>query len=103
MILSRQFNERLAVFGLYVGGVGDGEAAGRKAFCGNEMENIESIISRSEIVFIVGDHGAAIIRRYDLRRKKMFTGKSALARAGGADQDDERQIGKCEFLFHLFH
>jgi hypothetical protein len=31
VILTRQLNERFSVFGLYVGGVGNGEAAGRFA------------------------------------------------------------------------
>ena len=34
------------------------------------------------------------------RRQKMLFRKGALAGSGGTDEDDQRQVGKCELFFH---
>jgi hypothetical protein len=44
MILAREFDERLAILGLDVGGVGDGKAAGSEALRGDVVEEFEGVV-----------------------------------------------------------
>ena len=100
VVLPGQFDEGLAVFGLDVGSVGDGEAPGSETLGGYEMEDFESGVGGGEVVFIVGDKSTAIVGRNDLGGKKVFARESAFAGAGSADKHDEGQIGKGEFFSH---
>jgi len=81
MILAREFDEGLAVLGLDVGGVGDGETAGGEALRGNVVEELEGVVRGGEIIFVVGDERAAIIRGDDFGGQKVFTRESAFAGA----------------------
>ena len=79
--MPRQFNEWLAVFGFYVGGVGNGQAPSGEALCGYEMKNFEGIVGGREVVFIIRHEGPAIIRRNHFRRQEVFFRKGAFAGA----------------------
>lgn len=81
MVLAREFDERLAILGLDVGGVGNGETAGGEAFCGDEVKDFESVVCGGEIVFVVGDECAAVVGRNDLGGQKVFARERAFAGA----------------------
>ncbi len=67
------------------------------------MEEFEGVIGGGEIVFVVRNKSAAVVGRDDFRREKMLSRKGALAGAGSADEDDERQIREREFFFHAVY
>jgi hypothetical protein len=102
MVLTSQLDERLAGFGLDIGGIDDRELSQDKPLAGNESKHIEGIFGDSLVVLIVTDHSPASIRREDFGRQEMFLDERALARATGADQDDETEFGDLNIHSHTF-
>ena len=93
MVLSAKLDEQLAGFGLNVRGIDDRQTAEGQPLSGDEVQNLECVIRRRLGILIVADHPPARIGGQHLSGQEMFAGEGALARATGADQDDEREIG----------
>ena len=53
VIVACELNERLARFGLHVGGVNDGKFRGRETFGGDVVQDFEGIFRCCLVVFIV--------------------------------------------------
>jgi hypothetical protein len=96
MVGAGEGDERLACFGLDVGGVDDGEAAGAEAFGGDEVEDLEGVGGGGLVVLVVGDEAAAVVGGEDFGGKEVLFGKGRLAAAGGSDEEDEGEIGDGE-------
>ncbi len=96
VVLAGQGNEVAAGFGLDVGGVDDGEAAGFEPLPGDEAEHLERGRGGGLVVLVVGDQAAAEVRGDHLGRLEVGAGERGLARAGHADQDDQAQLGDAE-------
>src|SRR5579884_220472 len=75
VVFPRQFDQRLACFGLYIGRVNDREAACLEALSGDVVQYVESVIRCRLIIFVVGDKSAAEIRREYLCRLEVLAGK----------------------------
>ena len=60
---------------------------------GDEVQHLEGVLRDGLVVLVVADHPPAGVRREDLGRQEVPAGERALARAAGADQDDEGQFG----------
>ena len=80
-------------FGLDVGGVDDRQPAQRQPLGGDEPEDLEGVLGDGLVVLVVAHHPPAGVRREDFRGQEVPAGERALARAAGADQDDEGQLG----------
>lgn len=93
VVLAGQLDELLAALGLHVGGVHDGEAAGREAFARDVVEHVEGVAAGALVVLVVGDETSAEVRRDDLGGLEVLAGEGGLARSAGADEDDEGQVG----------
>ena len=93
VILPGQFHQRLAGLGLDVGGVDHREPPQGQPLPGDEPEHLERLVRDRLVVLVVADHPPAGVGREDLRGLEVPAGERALARAAGADQDDEAQLG----------
>jgi hypothetical protein len=80
MILARESYQRLPRFGLNIGRVDHGQAAGGKPFAGNELKHLESIFGGRLVVLVVADQPAAEIGRQHLGRFEMTASKGRFAR-----------------------
>ena len=58
---------------------------------GDEVEHLEGVVGDGLVVLVVADHAPAGVRRENFGRQEVLAGERALARAAGADQDDEGQ------------
>ena len=56
---------------------------------GDEVQNLERLVGHRLVVLVVADHPPAGIGRKHLGRQEVLAGERALARAAGADEDDE--------------
>ena len=93
VVLPAKLDQRLAGFGLNIGGIDDGETAKGQPLAGDEVQNLECVVRHRLLVFVVRDYSPAIIRRQYLGGPKVLAGEGALARATGADEDDEGEVG----------
>ena len=82
----------LAVFRSYVGGIHHHQAAGREALFGDVVQNIEGIMGRALIVFVIGDEAPAEVGREDLRRLEVLFCEGRLSASRGSGEDHERQF-----------
>ena len=64
-----------------------------RRLAGDEVQDLEGLVGDGLVVLVVADHRAAGVGREDLGRQEVLAGEGALARAAGADQDDEGQLG----------
>ncbi len=96
-----QGHQRLARLHLHVGRIHDREPARGEPLAGDEMQGLEGVLRRRLVVLVVGDEPAAEIRRDDLRGLEVTAGEGRLARAGGADEHDERELGDDDALRRL--
>ncbi len=86
VVLAGQHDQLAAGFGLHVGGVDDGQAAGLEALAGDELQHLERGRRGGLVVLVVGDQAAAEVRGDHLGRPEVRPGERRLARAGHADQ-----------------
>src|SRR5271165_6953074 len=93
MVLSGQFHQRFASLGLDVRSVDHREPPQRQPLPGDEPEHLERLVRDRLVVLVVRDHAPAGIGREDLRGLEVAAGEGALARAAGADQDEEAELG----------
>ncbi len=93
VVFPSKLDERLAGLGLDVGGVHDGQFAQGQTLPGDEVQQLECLVGHGLVVLVVADHSPAGIGREDLRRQEVLAGEGALARAAGADEDDEGEVG----------
>ena len=93
VVFPSKLDERLAGLGLDVGGVDDGQMSQGQPLSGDEMQQLERLVGHRLVVLVVADHPPAGIRREDLRGQEVLAGERALARAAGADEDDEGEVG----------
>ena len=91
VVLPGQLDERLAGLGLDVGGIDHREPPQGQPLAGDEVEHLEGLVRDRLIVLVVADHPPAGVGREDLGRQEVLAGERALARAAGADQDDEAE------------
>ena len=97
VVLAGQHDQLAAGFGLHVGGVDDGQAAGLEALAGDELQHLERGRRGGLVVLVVGDQAAAEVRGDHLGRLEVRPGERRLARAGHADQHDQAQLGDVQF------
>ena len=57
------------------------------------MQDVEGVAAGALVVLVVGDEAAAEVGGDDLGRLEVPAGEGGLAGAGGADEDDEGQVG----------
>ena len=93
VILPAKLNERFAGFWLNVRGVHHGQMSQGQPLSGDEVQQLKCFVRYGLVVFVIGDHPPASIRGEYLRGQEVFAGKRALARATGADEDDEGEVG----------
>ena len=93
VVLPSKLDQRLAGLGLDVGGIHDGQMSQGQPLSGDEVQNLECLVGRRLVVLVVADHSTAGIGRKHLRGQEVLAGKGALARAAGADEDDEGEVG----------
>jgi hypothetical protein len=86
--------------GLDVGGVDDGEQAPGEALAGDGVEEVEGVVAGALVVVVVGDEAAAMIGAEDLGGLEVLAGEGCLARAGGADEGDDGEVGDLELHGH---
>ena len=96
VVLAGEEDEVAAGFGLDVGGVDDGEAAGFEPLAGDKAEQLERGRGGGLVVLVVGDQAAAEVRGDHLGRLEVRAGERGLARAAHADQHDQAQLGDTE-------
>ena len=96
VVLAGQHDQLAAGFGLHVGGVDDGEPAGRQTLSGDELEHLERGLRGGLVVLVVGDQAAAEVRGDHLGGLEVRPGEGRLARAGHADQHDQAQLGEAQ-------
>ena len=99
VILPGQFHQRLAGLGLDVGGVNDRQAAQGQPLASNKAKHIECIPGDGLIILVIAHHRPAGVGREDFRWQEMLARECAFARAAGADQDDEGEVGDLEVHF----
>ena len=92
MVLPGQLHQRFASLGLDVRGVDHREPPQGQPLPGDEPEHLERLVRDRLVVLVVADHAPAGIGREDLRGLEVAAGEGALARAAGADQDEEAEI-----------
>ncbi len=78
---------------LDAGGVDDGAAAGGQALAGDVVQYVEGVTGGALVVLVVGDQTAAEVRGDDLGGLEVAPGEGGLARAGGADEHHEGEVG----------
>ncbi len=93
VVLAGQLDELLAALGLHVGGVDDGEPARGEPLAGDVVQDVEGVTAGALVVLVVGDQPPAEVGGDDLGRLEVPAGERGLARAAGADEDDEGQVG----------
>ena len=93
VVLAGQQDELAAGFGLHVGRVDDGEAAGRQPLTRDVVQQLERGRGGGLVVLVVGDQAAAEVRGDHLGRPEVRAGERRLARPGDTDQDDQAQLG----------
>ena len=93
VVLPGQLDQRLAGLGLDVGGVDDRQPPQGEPLAGDEPEHLEGVPGDGLVVLVVRDHRPAGVGREDLGGLEVLAGERALARAAGADQDDEAELG----------
>ena len=81
---------------LHVGRVHDGQPPAPQPLAGDVVQEVEGVGGRGLVVLVIGDQAAAEVGRDDLGRRKCSRGEGRLAGAGGADQDDQAQLGDLE-------
>ncbi len=89
VILPGQFDPGLAGLGLDVGGVDDRQPSECQPLPGDEPEDFEGVLGDGLVVLVVADHPPAGVGGEDLGGPEVLAGERALARAAGADQDDQ--------------
>ncbi len=94
MVLARQIDQAFARFRLDIGGVDDGQLSGRQALAGDEVQDLERVLRRRLVVFVIGHQAAAIVRRDDFGGKEVLARKRRLAGTGRTDQQDEGKLGQ---------
>ena len=93
VVFPGKLDERLAGLGLDIGGVDDGQLAQGQPLSGDEVQDLECLVRDRLVVLVVADHAPAGIGRQHLGGQEVLAGEGALARAAGADEDDEGEIG----------
>jgi hypothetical protein len=96
VVLARERDERRAVLALDVGRVDDREPTGLHSLGGDVVEELEGRLGRRLVILVVGDEAAAEVGREHLRRQEVRARERRLARAGGADEQHQRQLGHLE-------
>jgi hypothetical protein len=93
VILPGQLHQRLACFGLDVGGVNHRDPPQGQPLPGDEPEHLERLTRDGLVVLVVRDHPPAGVGREHLGGLEVPAGERTLARPAGADQDDEAELG----------
>ena len=93
VVFPGKLDERLAGLGLDIGGVDDRQSPQGQPLAGDEVQHLEGLVRHRLVVLVVADHAPAGVRREDLGRQEVLAGEGALARAAGADEDDEGEVG----------
>jgi hypothetical protein len=92
VVRAGQGDEVAARLGLHVRGVDDREAAGVQALAGDVVQDVEGGRRGGLVVLVVGDEPAAEVAGDRLEGAEVRLSERRLARAAGADEDDERQL-----------
>src|SRR5690606_8807776 len=77
------------------------QAPAAQAPLDDRVEDVEGVAGRALIPLVVGDERPAAIRRDDLGLAEVARRKGRLARAGGSDEDDQRELGDGEAAGHF--
>lgn len=88
-----QPDQRLAGFRLDICGVHHGQMSQSQPFAGNKMQQFKRLVRNRLIVFIVGNHAPANVRRENFRRQKVLSGESAFTGTTWTNEDDEGKVG----------
>jgi hypothetical protein len=91
-----QLHERLAAFGLHVGGVHDGEQTRVEPLADDEVQQLKGVGAGGLVVFVVRHHAAAGVRRHDFGGLEVPAGKRRFTRTGRPDQHHQRQFGNLQ-------
>jgi len=78
-------HERLARFGLNIGGVDDSEMPGCEPFAQNEVQHLEGLFGGGLIILVVGNQAAADVGRQNFGRLEVLASERRLAATGGSD------------------
>ena len=89
VLVARELDVALAVFGRDVGGVDDGEPPGAQAPGGDLADDVEGVLCRRGVALVVADDAAVVVRGEDLGRAEVFLRERRLSGPAGADEDDE--------------
>ena len=87
-MFSRQREERLAIFRLYVCRIDDRQFTGGETLGGNEVQHLERIFSGRLVRFVVADQTSIIVRREHFGRLEVIPGERGFAGARRADEHD---------------
>ena len=94
MIHPGESQERGAVLTPYIGSVNHRQPAHGQPLAGNEPEQFKSIGGGALVRLVITDQRSAGIRGNHLRGREVSTGEVRLPRPGGADQDNEAEVGQ---------
>ena len=92
VILPSQGNDRLAGFSLHIRGIDHYQLASRQPFGSDEIQNLKRVVRGRLAVLLVGHETTAEVRRKNLSRSKMLSGKTRLARSRRADECDNSEF-----------
>ncbi len=96
VVLPCQLHQLASRGGLDVGRVDHGEPPGREPLRGDVVQHVEGVGAGRLVVGVVADHAPAGVGGKHLGGQEVPGGEAGLARAGGADQDHQRQVGDGE-------
>ncbi len=91
--LAGQLDKRLAVLGVDVRCVDNGEPAQLQPFVDDGVEQIEGGTGHPLVGFVVADQGPTPVTRNDLGLGEMAAGEGGLARTGGPAQHHQPDLG----------
>ncbi len=93
VVVPGDLDELLAGLGLDVGGVHDGQPAGREPLADDVVQQFEGLGGGRLVVLVVGDQAPAEVRGDHLGGQEVLAGEAGLTGAAGTDEDDEGDVG----------
>ena len=93
VIVTRQFDQRLARLGLDIGGIDHREPTRGQALGCDKVQNLKGRLARTLVVFVISRQAATEVGGEDFGRLEVLTGKGRFAGARRANQDNERKFG----------
>lgn len=96
IVLASQRDQRLARLLLHIRRVDDRQLSGSEALGGNEVQDLKRVGARRLIVLVIRNQAAAKVRGEDFRRFEVPAREGRFAGTGGADENNEAEVGDGE-------